>query len=95
MSFGHTFISLFMGCYVHVGKYQYNSGVVFKEHFLSNPCSMLQKGHTSCSEGHLSAIESLLDAVFCNKDVKTSSVIHFFKFYITINSICMKKKQKY
>jgi hypothetical protein len=67
-----------------------NTGVVFREHFLSNPSGMLQKGHTSCSEGHLFATESLLDAVFSNKDVKTSSLIYFCKFPITVSRICMK-----
>jgi len=68
-----------------------NSGVVFGEHFLSNPSCVLQKGHTSFSEGHLFATESLLDAVLSNKDVKTSSIIYFFKFTLTISRICMKK----
>jgi len=55
--------------------YLVSSGVVFREHFLSNPSGMLQKVDSSCSEGHLFATESLLDAVFSNKDVKTSSLI--------------------
>lgn len=52
---------------------------------------MLQKGPTSCSEGHLFATESLLDAVFSNKNVKTSSLIYFFKFPITTSRMCVKK----
>jgi len=55
-----------------------NSGVVFSEHFLSNPSSMLQKGHTSCSEGHPFATESLLDAVHSNEDVKNQFSNLFF-----------------
>jgi hypothetical protein len=77
MSFGHTFVSLFVGCYVHVGKLYVlynlvNSDAVFRVHFLMCPFAMLQKVHSSCFEGCVLAIDSLLDAIFTNKDVQPS-----------------------